>query len=259
MTEEKNGCLIFDGYTIIKDSLDCVPMDGKFVINTISPNSYGISVKDQDMNDALKGADYLDLDGVYFGWLPWFRDGKKAKRITGWDCFVYYADKLNKTSGKMFLLGSTEKTLSLMKARLAKEYPNVKVETYSPPYKPVFSDEDNKKMYEAINKFEPDVLIIGMTAPKQEKWAYQNKSFCNFHVSIAVGNVFDWYAGNTKRPNVFWQKIGMEWLVRIFYRPEIFRRNIGNQMRFFRHLTLDLLHVRPFSNNTPPLRPRKDE
>lgn len=259
MTEEKNGCLIFDGYTLIKDSLDCVPMDGKYVINTISPNSYGISVKDQDMNDALKGADYLDLDGVYFGWLPWFRDGKKAKRITGWDCFVYYADKLNKTSGKMFLLGSTEKTLGLMKERLAKEYPNVKVETYSPPYKPVFSDEDNKKMHEGINKFEPDVLVIGMTAPKQEKWAYKNKPSCNFHVSIAVGNVFDWYAGNTKRPNIFWQKIGMEWLARIFYRPEIFRRNIGNQMRFFRHLALDLLHIRPFSKNTPPLRPRKDK
>jgi hypothetical protein len=94
MTEEMKGCLLFDGYTLIKDSLDCVPMDGKYVVNTISPNSYGISVYDREMNDALKGADYLILDGVYFGWLPWFRDGKRAKRITGWDCFMYYANKL---------------------------------------------------------------------------------------------------------------------------------------------------------------------
>ena len=250
MTIEKNGCLVFDGYNLIKESLDCVPMDSKFVINTISPNSYGISVKDPDMNDALKGADYLVLDGVYFGWLPWFRDGKKAKRITGWDCFMYYANKLNAISGKMFLLGSTDQTLSLMKDNMAKDFPNVLVESYSPPYKPVFSDEDNHKMYKAINDFAPDVLVIGMTAPKQEKWAYQNKPYCNFHVSIAVGNVFDWYAGNTKRPSIFWQKIGMEWLIRIFYRPEIFRRNIGNQMRFFRHLGLDLLHIRKFSANT---------
>ena len=50
MTIEKDGCLLFDGYKLIKDSLDCVPMDGKYVINAISPNSYGISVKDQDMN-----------------------------------------------------------------------------------------------------------------------------------------------------------------------------------------------------------------
>ena len=156
----------------------------------------------------------------------------------------------------MFLLGSTEHTLTLMRERMAKDFPNVKVDTYSPPYKSVFSEEDNRKMRKAINNFEPDVLVIGMTAPKQEKWAYQNKPYCNFHVSIAVGNVFDWYAGNTKRPNIFWQKIGMEWLIRIFYRPEIFSRNIGNQMRFFRHLALDLLHIRKFSKNTPDLRPR---
>lgn len=254
MVIEGNGCLIFDSYTLIKDSLDCVPMEGKYVVNTISPNSYGISVSNQDMNDALKGADFLVLDGWYFVLLPWLRDGEKAKRITGWDCFMYYANKLNASSGKMFLLGSTEKTLALMKANMANDFPNVRVETYSPPFKPVFTEEDNKRIHEAINAFEPDVLVIGMTAPKQEIWAYQNKEFCNFHISIAIGNVFDWYAGNTKRPNIFWQKIGLEWLVRIFYRPEIFRRNIGNQMRFFRHLLLALLRIRDFSKNTQEFR-----
>ena len=61
MMEERNGCLCFDGYTLVKESLDCVPMDGKAVVNTISPNSYGISQKDAEMDQALKGADYLDL------------------------------------------------------------------------------------------------------------------------------------------------------------------------------------------------------
>ena len=62
-------------------------------------------------------------------------------------------------------------------------------------------------------------------------------------MSIAVGNVFDWYAGNTRRPGKFWQKAGLEWFVRIFYRPEIFKRNISNQMVFFRHLALRLLKI----------------
>jgi N-acetylglucosaminyldiphosphoundecaprenol N-acetyl-beta-D-mannosaminyltransferase len=52
------------------------------------------------------------------------------------------------------------------------------------------------------------------------------------------------YAGNSVRPTIFWQKIGMEWLVRIFLRPEIFRRNINNQMLFFRHLFLILINVK---------------
>lgn len=252
MTREIDGCLLFDGYRLIKDSLDCVPMNGKNLIQTISPNSYGISVKDREMNDALKGADYLQLDGVYFGWLPWFRDGKHAKRITGWDSFMYYASSLEQKCGRMFFLGSTEVTLSKIKANMKKDFPNVKVDTYSPPYKSVFSEDDNAKMHHAINTFNPDVLVVGMTAPKQEKWAYQNKEKLNAHIIICVGNVFDWYAGNTKRPNVFWQKIGMEWLIRIIYRPEVFRRNIANQMLFFWHLMLALLRIRRFDRNTPP-------
>lgn len=102
MTTEQAGCLVFDGYKLIKESLDCVPVNEKKVILTISPNSYGLSLHDERMNKALKCADYLQLDGVYFGWLPWFRDGKRAKRITGWDSFMYYARRLESTGGKMF-------------------------------------------------------------------------------------------------------------------------------------------------------------
>ena len=244
MMEERNGCLCFDGYTLVKESLDCVPMDGKAVVNTISPNSYGISQKDAEMDQALKGADYLILDGVYFGLWPLLRYGKKAHRITGWDSFIYYLERMQETGGKVFLLGSTPETLRQMTSRIRVEYPAVRVDSYSPPFKPEFAPEDNRRMVEAVNSFSPDVLVVGMTAPKQEKWAYFNMPFLQAHVSIAVGNVFDWYAGNTRRPGKFWQKAGLEWFVRIFYRPEIFKRNISNQMVFFRHLALKLLRIK---------------
>ena len=51
-------------------------------------------------------------------------------------------------------------------------YPNIRIETYSPPYKAEFSEEDNRRMIEAVNRVTPDLLWVGMTAPKQEKWAY---------------------------------------------------------------------------------------
>lgn len=244
MLEERDGCVIFDGYTLVRDSLDCVPTDGKSVVNTISPNSYGLACKDPVMMDALKGSDYLVLDGVYFGLWPLLRYGKRVRRITGWDAFRYYLGYAEKIGGKVFLLGSTEETLAKMAGKMSEEYPDVKVATYSPPFKKEFDDADNEKMREAVNAFSPDILVVGMTAPKQEKWTWQNMPFLNAHVSIAVGNVFDWYAGNTKRPSVFWQKIGMEWLVRIFMRPEILRRNLGNQMVFFWHLFLRLLRIK---------------
>ncbi|MBR6933321.1 MAG: WecB/TagA/CpsF family glycosyltransferase [Bacteroidales bacterium] len=244
MVEERNGCLCFDGYTLVKESLDCVPMNGKAVVNTISPNSYGISQKDSDMDKALKGVDFLILDGVYFGLWPLLRYGKKARRITGWDSFIYYLERMQEVGGKVFLLGSTPETLRKMTSRILVEYPAVQVDSYSPPFKPEFDQDDNRKMIEAVNSFSPDILVVGMTAPKQEKWAYFNMPFLHAHVSIAVGNVFDWYAGNTRRPGKFWQKAGLEWFVRIFYRPEIFKRNISNQMVFFRHLALKLLRIK---------------
>lgn len=71
-------------------------------------------------------------------------------------------------------MGSSENVLALIKQRAAVDYPNLEVVTYSPPYKPEFSQEDNVAIVAAINEANPDLLWIGMTAPKQEKWIYSN-------------------------------------------------------------------------------------
>jgi len=215
-----------------------------FLINTISPNSYGLAVKNPQVKEALQKSDILILDGLYFGWVALFKKGIRINRIAGWDAFSFFSNQLNKSNGKVFFLGSSEETLHKIKERYNREFPNVIVGIYSPPFKEEFSQEDNIKMYEAVNSFNPDVVFVGMTAPKQEVWSYQNKMQLNTHIICSIGNVFDWYAGNSKRPSVIWQKIGMEWLVRIFLRPEIFKRNIGNQMIFFRHLFLNILHLK---------------
>ena len=83
-----------------------------------------------------------------------------------------------------------------------------------------------------------------MTAPKQEKWSFQHKDKLNAGLIVSIGNVFDWYAGTQKAIHPFYFKIRMAWLIRIFLRPEIFKRNIGNQMLFFRHLTLIALRLK---------------
>lgn len=225
-----------NGFKLVSKDLDEIPTDSKILINTISPNSYGLAVKDKKMRDALKGSDFLVLDGVYFGLAPLLYKGKLIKRITGWDCFTFFSAKANAKKGKVFFLGSTEETLQKIKERFEKEYPNTEVETYSPPYKPEFTEQDNAIMAEKINNFKPDVLFVGLTAPKQEKWGFENKEKLDVNIISTIGNVFDWYAGNSERPSAFWQKIGMEWLVRIFLRPEIFKRNIKNQLIFFWHV-----------------------
>jgi bacterial polymer biosynthesis proteins, WecB/TagA/CpsF family len=241
---KKEEVFEFSGYKLVVNSLDCVPTDKKCLINTVSPNSYGISVKDKIMDAALKGSDFLILDGLYFGWLPLFKYGKKITRIAGWDSFQYFSKKTNEKGGKVFFLGSSDETLKKIVERYKLDFPNIETATYSPPFKSEFSEADNNAMHAAVNAFKPDVLFVGMTAPKQEKWSFQNKDFLDATTISTIGNVFDWYAGNSTRPSTFWQKIGMEWFIRIFYRPEVFRRNIKNQMIFFWHLFLIIINVK---------------
>ena len=76
-------------------------------------------------------------------------------------------------TASVLFLGSSEEVLAKIKARAANDFPNVEVHTYSPPYKAEFTAEDNRAMVEVINKVNPAVLFVGMTAPKQEKWAYR--------------------------------------------------------------------------------------
>lgn len=233
-------------FKVIKNDLEFVKGMKHILINTISPNSYGLTCKDQQAKEALQNSDFLILDGVYFGWAALLLKGKKIKRITGWDIFMFFSHFMNEQKGRVFFLGSSNETLEKIKKRYKFEFPEITSGFYSPPFKAEFSESDLIEMRKAINDFKPDVLFVGMTAPKQEKWSYQNKPFLDVSYISTIGNVFDWYAGNSIRPNTVWQKLGLEWLIRIYYRPEIFRRNISNQMLFFWHLLLMLLKLKKY-------------
>ncbi len=104
---------------------------------------------------------------------------------------------------------------------MAVEYPNIEVAgVYSPPFKTVFNNDDNKQMIEAVNKAKPDVLWVGMTAPKQEKWIYQNRNHLDVKFIGPIGAVFDFFTGNIKRSHPFFLKTGLEWLPRLLKQPQ---------------------------------------
>jgi len=236
------------GFTVFSDDLSVIPIRSIKcrVINTISPNSYGICTKEAEFDHALKSSDYLVLDGVYFALASLLLKAKNIKRNQGPDVFYHFIDRLNKEEGKAFFLGSSESTLQKIKAHAKKDYPNILVGTYSPPFKQEFSEEENNLMIEKINDFNPDILFIGMTCPKQEKWAIKHRDQLNAGLAICIGNVFDWFAGTQKPINSIWFKLRIGWFVRIFLRPEVFKRNIGNQLLFFRHVILIFLKLKKY-------------
>ena len=209
--------------------------DNKLLINTINAHSYNTALKDHLFSEALTKGDVLIPDGasivIACKWLK--AKSQPKERIAGWDLFVFEMEKLNARCGKCFFMGSSEKVLSLIKAKAAEVYPNITVETYSPPYKPEFTEEDNRAIIDAINKAKPDLLWIGMTAPKQEKWAYThwNELDINCHCGT-IGAVFDFFAGTVERAPIWWQEHSLEWLYRLLKEPKrMWRRYIiGNTL-----------------------------
>jgi len=234
------------GFSVFSDDLSKISLESSScrVLNTISPNSYGISTRDEIFKRALQKSDYLVLDGVYFAFASLLLQGKNIKRNQGPDVFYHFMQRANKFGKKVFFLGSTPGTLRLMKQKAAFLYPNIQVETYSPPFKSEFTEEDNNDMIKAINHFKPEIVFVGMTCPKQEKWAIQHRNKLNSNLVISIGNVFDWFAGTQKSIAPIWFKLRVGWLVRIFLRPEIFKRNIGNQMLFFWHIILMFFKIK---------------
>lgn len=217
-----------------KQDLETIP-DGKKLINTINAHSYNIALKDLLFAEALMNGDALIPDGASIVMAcKWLNAKSQPKeRIAGWDLFEFEMDRLNRKGGKCFFMGSSEKVLDMIKERARTLYPNIVVETYSPPYKSEFTDEDNKAIINAINNSDPDLLWIGMTAPKQEKWAYSHWSELNIHCHVGtIGAVFDFFAGTVERAPEWWQKHGLEWLYRLIKEPRRMwkRYIIGNTL-----------------------------
>jgi N-acetylglucosaminyldiphosphoundecaprenol N-acetyl-beta-D-mannosaminyltransferase len=233
-------------YKVFSDDLRLIPSKNEKarVINTISPNSYGLATKNERFQSALKKSDFLVLDGVYFAFASLLLKRKNIKANQGPDVFYHFMNRMNEENGRVFFLGSMPQTLQKIEERAAREYSNLTVGSFSPPFKPEFSEEDSREMIRSVNQFKPDVLFIGMTCPKQEIWAISHRQEVDAGLIICIGNVFDWFAGTQKAIDPFWFKIKLGWLVRIFLRPEIFRRNIGNQMKFFWHVILIFLKLK---------------
>lgn len=207
--------------------------EGKLLINTINAFSYDNARKDVLFSEALQKGDVLIPDGISIVKACRFLNAKSQpkERIAGWDLFEYEMGKLNRVGGKVMFLGSSDAVLNLIRQRVAEKYPKIEVDTYSPPYKPEFSDEDNEAMISAINHSNPDLLWIGMTAPKQEKWAYTHLNRLDVHCHIGtIGAVFDFFAGTVKRAPERWQRAGLEWLYRLLSEPRRMCRRyfIGN-------------------------------
>ena len=210
---------MYSNYQIYSSSLEELSTK-KLLINTINAHSYNTSLQNKEFQDALLASDVLLPDGIGVVWAERKLNKRVIKKIAGEDIFLFEMQRLNAINGRCFFLGSSNDVLSKIKKRAAKEFPNVKIKTYSPPYKHDFSITDTQQMLNEINVFKPEVLFIGMTAPKQEIWAYTNFDKIEAIRVISIGAVFDFYAKTNRRAPEFLVRLNLEWLYRFIKEPK---------------------------------------
>lgn len=220
-----------------------------------NPHSLVTAWKDEYFRCALLNADILLPDGYGIILAARILGVPPRQRFSGSEFFNALNRNANKTGGlKYFFLGSTDYVLDLLTKRFKREFPDIHVcGVYSPPFKEEFDTQDNRTMIDIINAAQPDVLWVGMTAPKQEKWIWQNKDALRVPFIGAVGAVFDFYAGTVRRPPGFWQKLGLEWLVRFLGEPRrLWRRNIISMPIFLYWVLREKLSGKTHMNAFPP-------
>ena len=210
--------------------------EGKFLIDTINAHSFVVAQKDDAFSEALLQADALLPDGISIvKACRWLRmQNAPDEKIAGADLFAYEMGKLEETGGTCFFLGSSPETLALIEKKAAEVYPHIRVITYSPPYKPDFTSEDSRAMVNAVNAADPDLLWVGMTAPKQEKWLHDHWDELDIRCHAgAIGAVFDFFAGTVDRAPQKWIDLGLEWLYRLIKEPRrTWRRYLINNPVF---------------------------
>lgn len=205
----------------------------------INPHSYVVALDDEQFKRALLDADWLVPDGAGIVLASRLLGGIIRHRVTGSDIFCGLHERMNIT-GEMsvFFLGSTEKTLSIIRERMAIDYPKIRVAgTYSPPFRHSYSFSELDDMINTINAAKPDVLWVGMSAPKQEKWIFDNRLRLQVKFVGAIGAVFDFYSGQVKRSHPIFQRLGFEWLPRLTQQPKrLWKRTFVSAPIFLWHI-----------------------
>jgi N-acetylglucosaminyldiphosphoundecaprenol N-acetyl-beta-D-mannosaminyltransferase len=194
-----------------------------------NPHSIEIARSDNFFREALMVSDLVVPDGIGMVLASYLLGGRIRDRVTGSDIFHGLNSAMDREKRwSVFFLGSTEGTLAAIQRRFSIDYPGVRVAgTFSPPFRSEFNEDENRAMVDIVNYAQPDVLWVGMTAPKQEKWIFRNRSELMVKVSVAVGAVFDFYAGNVQRSSPFFQHLGLEWFPRLVREPgRLWRRNL---------------------------------
>lgn len=190
--------------------------------------------KDREFKHIYDDADLSVPDGVPLLWAAQFLGTPLVERVNGTDLFEALCARAAEKNYRLFFLGAAPGIAATAAAELQQRHPRLNVVgTYSPPFDFFDSVAENQKIEEMIHAARPDVLFVGLGAPKQEKWIKRHMHRLNVPVSIGIGASFEYVAGSTARAPHWMQRTGLEWLYRIIENPRRYWRRYAEDLAFF--------------------------
>ncbi|MFT4153206.1 WecB/TagA/CpsF family glycosyltransferase [Parafilimonas sp.] len=205
---------------VIKKSID---NHEQLIVASQNLHSIYLLHKSKDLQ-ALQSLAIKRVDGmpiVYMGRLLGY-PLEKDHRIT-WVDLIHPLMKTAAENGwRVFYLGADEKSVSKGMEALRIEYPSLKIDYRNGFFDAAVTSPDNNEVIIKINAFNPDILIVGMGMPRQEKWIYENRSSIHANVIMTCGAAIEYVAGTVKIPPRWMGRAGLEWFFRLTENPKRF-------------------------------------
>lgn len=190
-------------------------------ICTANPEFVMLAQRDAEFHAVLQQADLVLPDGVGLLWAARRLGGRLPERVAGSDLIYRLAERGAEGRWRVYLLGAADGVAARTAEILARRYPGLVVAgAYAGSPRP----EDDEALAARVRAAQPDVLLVAYGAPKQDLWIARNRLRLGVPVSIGVGGAFDFVAGVARRAPVALQRVGLEWLHRLWRQPWRARR-----------------------------------
>jgi N-acetylglucosaminyldiphosphoundecaprenol N-acetyl-beta-D-mannosaminyltransferase len=203
------------------------------------------SKRSEELRRIHNAAGMVTPDGMPLVWLMKWAGHRHVDRVYGPDLMlaVFGRDELKNT--RHFFYGTTEQTLAALSSRLRQSFPTARiVGAIAPPFRPLSTAEEEAHISE-INAAGPDIVWIGLSTPKQERWMAAYRDRLNAAVLIGVGAAFDIHAGIVPQAPRCLQRSGLEWAFRLCTDPRrLWRRYAVNVPLFIIHVVAQKMRLR---------------
>ena len=209
-------------------------------------NAYTVALAQRDtiLNALLKKAALVLADGMSIVWGGHWIGVQLPQRVPGPDLMEAVCRRASRNGHRIFLMGSSQGTLQKLQEKLLRLCPGLQIAgAYSPPMCDHLGEDANQIILGLLEAARPDILFVGMSCPKQEKWIAENLHRLPVPVSLGVGAAFDFLSGNIPRAPHWIRRIGLEWLYRLYREPRrLWRRYLLGNIIFLAALAKASMH-----------------